>query len=225
MTVAPKQRSFTASRSIEKQEPDVVGRWRGRPVLAMLVRFAAVLFPIIIATVAAFGVSRLFPPATTLGAVLAQWVAVIAVATLTVRITRPVAKRFLPLGALLELTLVFPDEAPSRIQTAMKHTSEEELRELIAHTRKHGLPSDSSKAAGIILTLVAELNRHDRLTRGHAERVRVYTGLIAEEMGLSRDEVGRLQWAGLLHDIGKLAVSGDILNKPGELTDDEYDEF
>ncbi len=46
---------------------------------------------------------------------------------------------------------------------------------------------------------------------------------IGEEMGLDPVEVSKLQWAGLIHDIGKLAVPEEVLNKPGRLTADEYD--
>ena len=53
------------------------------------------------------------------------------------------------------------------------------------------------------------------MTRGHSERVRAYSQMIAKELRLSRDEVDRLNWAALLHDVGKLEVPAEILNKPG----------
>ena len=59
-------------------------------------------------------------------------------------------------------------------------------------------------------------------TRGHSERVAVFTDMIAEELGLSP---GRRRWlsrGALLHDIGKLAISNAILDKPAKLTDDEF---
>ncbi|MCP4224181.1 MAG: tandem-95 repeat protein [Actinomycetia bacterium] len=60
------------------------------------------------------------------------------------------------------------------------------------------------------------------MTRGHAERVRAYSATIGEEMGLRDQELELLNWSGLIHDIGKLTVSAEILNKPGELTDAEW---
>lgn len=60
-------------------------------------------------------------------------------------------------------------------------------------------------------------------TRGHSERVAVFTDMIAEELGFSRE---RRRWLGrgaLLHDIGKLAISNSILDKPGKLTAEEFD--
>jgi putative nucleotidyltransferase with HDIG domain len=59
-------------------------------------------------------------------------------------------------------------------------------------------------------------------TGGHSERVAVFTDLIAEEMGQSPQQRRWLKRAALLHDIGKLAVSNAILDKPAKLTDEEF---
>jgi putative nucleotidyltransferase with HDIG domain len=73
-----------------------------------------------------------------------------------------------------------------------------------------------------LLSLAAALNAHDRRTRGHSERVRVLTALVAEEMQLDEEEAARLQWGALLHDIGKLTVPASILNKPGAPDEQEW---
>ena len=72
------------------------------------------------------------------------------------------------------------------------------------------------------LALVAALGRHERLTRGHAERVRARAELIGIEMGLADDELQKLRWGVLLHDIGKLSVPAEILNKESKLTNEEW---
>jgi putative nucleotidyltransferase with HDIG domain len=59
-------------------------------------------------------------------------------------------------------------------------------------------------------------------TSGHSERVTFYADLIAEEMGLTLEHRRWLGRAALLHDIGKLAVSSSILEKPGKLDDVEW---
>jgi hypothetical protein len=82
--------------------------------------------------------------------------------------------------------------------------------------------SDLNNAAIEILALAAALGQHDRRTRGHSERVRSFADLIADEMRLSQDERDRLRWSALLHDIGKLTVHPDILNKAGKPTDEEW---
>jgi hypothetical protein len=66
------------------------------------------------------------------------------------------------------------------------------------------------------------LNAHDRRTRGHSERVRAYTDLVAEELHLSPEDADRLRWAAFLHDIGKLSVPAKVLNKAGKLDDREW---
>jgi putative nucleotidyltransferase with HDIG domain len=70
--------------------------------------------------------------------------------------------------------------------------------------------------------LVAGLAAHDRKTRGHSERVRAFTDVIAEEMAVSGDDRDRLRWASLLHDIGKLEVPSATLNKAGKPDDEEW---
>jgi HD-GYP domain-containing protein (c-di-GMP phosphodiesterase class II) len=60
-------------------------------------------------------------------------------------------------------------------------------------------------------------------TSGHSARVGLYTSLLAEDLGIS---AGRQRWlkrGALLHDVGKLGVSNTILDKPGKLTDAEYE--
>jgi len=63
----------------------------------------------------------------------------------------------------------------------------------------------------------------DSYTRGHSDRVATYARLIAERMHLSSEEVEIIHIAGNVHDIGKVGVCDNILNKPGRLTKEEYD--
>nr|WP_207459741.1 HD domain-containing protein [Azospirillum sp. SYSU D00513] len=59
-------------------------------------------------------------------------------------------------------------------------------------------------------------------TRGHSDRVALYADLIAEDLGFGEDQRRRLRRAALLHDIGKLGVSNEILDKPGKLDEAEW---
>jgi response regulator RpfG family c-di-GMP phosphodiesterase len=65
----------------------------------------------------------------------------------------------------------------------------------------------------------------DRYTHGHSENVMKYTVVLAKYMGLSAQEIEQIKYAGLLHDIGKIGVSESILNKPGRLTPEEFEEI
>ena len=131
-------------------------------------------------------------------------------------------RRMLPLAALLGLTLVFPDEAPSRFKIAMRSGGTVELQRRLEQYRRIGA-DEPALAAQRLLELVADLSQHDRLTRGHSERVRAYSQMIGEELGLSEAEIDNLRWAALLHDIGKLEIPFEILNKPDRLTAVEYE--
>ena len=133
-----------------------------------------------------------------------------------------VVRRALPLAALLKMTLVFPDKAPTRMAVARKAGSTRALERKLAEARERGIKDEPSVAAEQILALATSLNKHDRLTRGHSERVRAVTDLIAEELSLPQGDRDRLRWSALLHDIGKLTVPGSILNKPGKPDDIEW---
>jgi hypothetical protein len=72
-------------------------------------------------------------------------------------------------------------------------------------------------------TLVQALEAKDRYTAGHAARVAAYAHYMGEELGLSPKALERLRRAALMHDIGKLVVPNQLLNKPGRLTAAEYE--
>ena len=75
-----------------------------------------------------------------------------------------------------------------------------------------------------VASLVAAIDAKDPYTEHHSERVALYSAAIAEELGLSKEDKETLQLIATLHDIGKIAVPGSILSKPGKLTAEEYNE-
>jgi ABC-type amino acid transport substrate-binding protein len=77
----------------------------------------------------------------------------------------------------------------------------------------------------IILSLVRALEYYDRYTRGHSERVANYASMIAERAGLDREEIRKIYWASLVHDVGKIYVPQLILNKASKLTEEEFFEI
>jgi len=74
-----------------------------------------------------------------------------------------------------------------------------------------------------IRTLAAAIDAKDPYTRGHSERVASYAMAISRHLGLSQDEVFRVHIAAILHDVGKLGIRDGILNKPGGLSDEEFE--
>lgn len=74
----------------------------------------------------------------------------------------------------------------------------------------------------ILKTLVEILESKDGYTALHSRHVHYYARRLAEGLGLPEQEVDELAIAGLLHDIGKVEISREIINKPGKLNDAEY---
>jgi putative nucleotidyltransferase with HDIG domain len=152
-----------------------------------------------------------------------KWWALFAAGTVgPVILCTRVAKRLLPLAYLLNLTMLFPDEAPKRLSVARKAGRTRDLKKSLDELKDHGDRGETAQASATVLALIAHLGSHDRKTRGHSERVRVVTDMLAEELDLNPDERNALRWGALLHDIGKLTVSAETLNKPGRPNDAEW---
>ncbi|NOX19891.1 MAG: HD domain-containing protein, partial [Nitrospirae bacterium] len=73
-----------------------------------------------------------------------------------------------------------------------------------------------------IQALVNALEANDRYTKGHSERVRILATELGRHMGLDYKEIEVLEHAAILHDIGKIGIDSNILNKEGTLTTTEY---
>jgi hypothetical protein len=146
-----------------------------------------------------------------------------AVGTVVALVLERVSRRALPLAILLQLSLAFPDRAPSRFAMARTAGNVRRLEERIAAAKEHGVDDEPARAARQILELVSALSAHDRKTRGHSERVRAYTDMLAAELDLDEGDRDRLRWAALLHDVGKLHVPGRILNKAGKPDPHEWE--
>lgn len=69
------------------------------------------------------------------------------------------------------------------------------------------------------------LEESDMYTRGHSERVAVYSEVLARGLTLPEAEIRRIVQAGVMHDVGKIGVRYDMLNKPGKLTPEEVQVF
>ncbi len=92
-----------------------------------------------------------------------------------------------------------------------------ELDSLAGTARLEQMVRDITHVMGLIV------ETRDPYTQGHQERVAILSGLIARELGLSESEVKVIELAALVHDVGKLSVPAEILNKPGALSDVEFE--
>lgn len=75
----------------------------------------------------------------------------------------------------------------------------------------------------MVVLLAKAIEAKDNYTGNHCERVRDYSMLIGEGLGLQEYELRELKFGSTLHDIGKLGISEAVLNKPGKFSDEEYE--
>ena len=73
------------------------------------------------------------------------------------------------------------------------------------------------------VALANAIDAKDKYTSGHSKRVADLSKKIAKEAGLSEEECDHVYFAALLHDVGKIGVRDDVINKPGKLTDEEFE--
>ncbi len=95
--------------------------------------------------------------------------------------------------------------------------------ESLVRKLKQALRQNQELFLETIRTLAAAIDAKDPYTRGHSERVSSYSMAISRHLGLNQDEVFRVHIAAILHDVGKLGIREGILNKPGGLSDDEFE--
>ena len=94
--------------------------------------------------------------------------------------------------------------------------------EEIASLRKK-LEQIEKIASQVIWALANAVDAKDKYTSGHSVRVAEYSCKLARKMGKSKAEQKKIFYLALLHDIGKIGIPSSVLNKPGRLTDEEYE--
>ena len=77
----------------------------------------------------------------------------------------------------------------------------------------------------VVQTLAEAIDAKDTYTNGHSGRVATYSREIAKRYGYSLKRQDEIYMMGLLHDVGKIGVPDNIINKPAKLTDEEYDQI
>ncbi|MHB8279929.1 MAG: PAS domain S-box protein [Candidatus Humimicrobiaceae bacterium] len=94
-------------------------------------------------------------------------------------------------------------------------------RKKLTEELKESLEKITKTLVGTVQAIVSIGEFRDSYTAGHQKNVTQLAFAIAEELGLSKDLIESLKFAGILHDIGKIYVPTDILNKPGKLNEFE----
>ena len=79
--------------------------------------------------------------------------------------------------------------------------------------------------SGTIKAIMEALDAKDSYTSGRSKRITYYSIIVAKQLGLSTIDTGKVELAGMLHDIGMIGVSDEILYKIDALSQEEYDEI
>jgi len=94
------------------------------------------------------------------------------------------------------------------------------------HSSNIGLYQQQSELfAGSVKALTSAIDAKDRYTSGHSNRVAYYSVALAKQLGLNKGDLDTIYLAGLLHDIGKIGIDDQVLNKPGQLTMKEFEQI
>lgn len=197
------------------------GEWRRHRMFSWAIRALVVAGPILLSLLVSLELSSTLPRITDVGTAILWIVVIVAVTVASLILFERAARRLLPLAALLDISLVFPDRAPARFRVARRTGRQRDLQGRLREAVAAGHLDEATRLSTVI-ELVLALSVHDRATRGHSERVRVFTDMVAQEMKVSAAGRERLRWAAMLHDIGKLEVPATTLNKKGQLDHHEW---
>ncbi|MGI9610609.1 MAG: Ig-like domain-containing protein [Acidimicrobiia bacterium] len=182
------------------------------------------MLPIALSVGFAFTLINVLPAPGTSGQTAGWWITLALTVVIFSVGSERVFRRLIPAAALLELSLAFPDAAPSRFNAALRTRSVRTLQREVAEGELD--PAEAPTEAALqLIDMSTALTNHDRATRGHTERVRAYSLTIGEELGLPESELEKLRWAAMIHDVGKLKVPAAILAKPGKPTEAEWAEL
>lgn len=100
-------------------------------------------------------------------------------------------------------------------------SSEQEIKRLY-QLLKQEYDQEKENIEDVIISLAKAIEAKDEYTEGHAERVKGLAMRLGEELGLGKDKIKILETAAVIHDIGKIGIPEEVLNKPGRLSDEEY---
>lgn len=110
-----------------------------------------------------------------------------------------------------------------------KHFKEQQMMDIFAKAEEHmyrrKLIEGQSMRNATLQIIIKTLNETNEREKIHSEKVSKISRKIGEIMNFDEEALKELETAGILHDIGKIAINSNVLNKPGKLTDFEYEEI
>lgn len=145
-------------------------------------------------------------------------------------------KALKPIKESLYINININDQIIGRIELDIKKDSSKEFSDIskkildsfstlassfFSFKRFDNLQANFTKE--LLTSIIKIMEMYDLYTKGHSENVAELAAAVAKEMKLSKQTIRDTYWAGLVHDIGKLLIPIDIINKKGKLTDKEYE--
>lgn len=195
-------------------------RWEARPVAAFVVRALILAVPTALGVASGLAMGHLLPHPIDGSGTFVRWFAILGTSLLVVIGVERFMRHLAPLAMLLRLSILFPDRVPNRLTLALRAARPDRLAQLARTTQE--APSAQTQAE-LALALLAALSRHHPRTRGHSERVRALTMLVADEMEIEGEDREKLAWGAVLHDLGKIEVPVEVLEKRGRPDDVEWE--
>ncbi len=125
--------------------------------------------------------------------------------------------------SMFTLVILFSIETPDfeELEYLRKNLEKEvALQTAKAHERQRKIQKLSIE---IVETLAQAIDEKDKYTNGHSKRVSEYSVLVANELAWTPERIENLRVAALLHDVGKIGIPDDVLQKPSCLTDTEFE--
>ena len=189
-------------------------------MLAWLIRAALVVVPLAVSWLVVRLAMVFVERPDGRGPVIVWFVGALALSSVVFGLVRRLIGHFSPLGVLFSLSLTFPDAAPSRMRAFLRPGDAEDGNRIVTLP---GSGHDGLVTSRRLAALVTRVGRREARSGRHGDRVRGYAELIAEELGLAEDDIERLRWATLLHDVGLLDVPRRVLETRGALAPDDRD--
>lgn len=120
--------------------------------------------------------------------------------------------------SLVFVVIVFYVYAITELGRSVKQARAREIEHYKEMQRREAVLFEQTAQA-----LANSIDVKDRYTHGHSTRVALFSRQIAKKAGLSSEECDQVYFAGLLHDVGKIGIRDEVINKEGRLTDEEFE--
>ncbi|MBF4694472.1 HD-GYP domain-containing protein [Fusibacter ferrireducens] len=125
---------------------------------------------------------------------------------------------------ILYMNYLFYNQSMSNYRINCKlYEHQQELEKKVNEKTEALLNSERSMVKEVALLLATVLEYYDEYTKGHSESVALIAVSLAKALGFDLARQNEIYWAGLIHDIGKIHINKELLNKPARLNREEYE--